>query len=385
MPITIVDAIPLYDIDLGRAGKLPDLRTTLGVKSKSEAYSRYDASFEWLFEPQVAPSDGGSQDGDPMTAYYAQDVNCPRSLPGFDRFSLESDPHDPSDKGGLITVSPALKVAVVSIWRRYGPEENPLHIKHDLTSDIPDHYLKQLSVLFPHMAEGELMYPFVAVRYDSTDLQEVLARDAVALGRLFSGGLDHEADDTFRTYLKDNLSIRKYEGLFLRSRDGLGVYTSGIEDTPARDLLLYENTMFRAVQVCELCLLEHRLARSFKMRVDHDARKVRTFPRPFLVEKRRTELLALEMGMVKSLPFRAPEAPALVRKAQQRFSIPDRLREAKDSYDFLEARYQNTKTTALAILAVAAYIFDKMHVWEGISHWVQSYAHLVFHALGHHR
>jgi len=121
------------------------------------------------------------------------------------------------------------------------------------------------------------------------------------------------------------------------------------------------------------------------MRVDHDARKVRTFPRPFLVEKRRTELLALEMGMVKSLPFRAPEAPALVRKAQQRFSIPDRLREAKDSYDFLEARYQNTKTTALAILAVAAYIFDKMHVWEGISHWVQSYAHLVFNALGHHR
>lgn len=400
MPITIVDAIALYDIDLGKAGKLPDLRTTLGAKSESslsasseeriskstvsEAFARFYDSFEWLFEPQVAPGDGGSQEGDPMTAYYAQDVNCARSLPGFDRFSLKPNPHDPSDKGGVITVSEALKVAVLSVWRRYGPEKNPLHIKHDLTSDIPDHYLKQLSVLFPHMAEGELMYPFVAVRYDSTDLDEVLARDGVALGRLFSGGLDHEADDTFRAYLKDNLSIRKYEGLFLRSRDGLGVFTSGVEDSPEKDLLLYEKTMFRAVQVCELCLLEHRLARSFRMRVDRDAQKVHTFPRPFLVEKRRTELLALEMGMVKSLPFRSPEAPALVKKAQDRFSIPERLREAKDSYDFLEGRYQNTKTTALAIVGVAAYIFDRMHVWNGISHWVQSGAHLVLNALGRH-
>ena len=385
MPITSIDAIQLFDIDLSKAGKLPDLRTALGVKSQSEAYSRCCDSFLWLFEPQVAPTDERPQDGDPTVTYLAEDVNCPFSLPGFDRFSLESDPHEPSDKGGLITVSQGLKVAVVSIWRRYGPEKNPLHIKHDLPSDIPRHYLEQLSMLFPHIAEGELTYPFVAVRYDSTDLQEVLARDGVALGRLFSGGLDHEADDTLRAYLKDNLSIRKYEGLFLRTSDALGVYASGVEETPDRDLLLYENTMFRAVQVCELCLLEHRLARSYKMRVDHDARKVRTFPRPFLVEKRRTELLALEMGMVKSLPFRAPEAPALVRKAQQRFGIPAHLREAKDSYDFLEARYQNTKTTALAILAVAAYIFDKMHVWEGISHWVQSYVRLVFDALGHHR
>jgi hypothetical protein len=350
VPVSSVDAIQLFDIDLGKAGKLPDLRKTLGSKSKSETYSRYCESFQWLFEPQVAPNEG-SQDRDPTVAYLAEDVNCPFSLPGFDRFSLESDQNDPSDRGGVITVSQTLRVAVVCIWRRYWPETNSLRIKRDLTVDIPRHYLDQLSVLFPHVAETELMYPFMVVRYDSTDLQEVLARDGVALGRLFSGGLDHEADDTLRSYLKDNLSIRKYEALFLRTSDGLGVYTSGVEDSSEKDLQLFENTMFRAVQVCEICLLEHRLARSFKMRTDHDARKVRTFPRPFLVENRRTELLALEMGMVKSLPFRSPEAPGLVRKAQERFSIPERLQEAKDSYDFLETRYQNTKTTALAIVA----------------------------------
>jgi hypothetical protein len=384
MPISSIDTVQLFDIDLGRAGNLPDVRGALGAKSPSEAYKRCCDSFTWLFEPQATAGGAGLQDSDPTVAYLSQEVNCPYSLPGFDRFSLESNQHDHSDKGGLITISQALKVAVLGIWRRHEPEKNPLHVKRGLSADIPRHYLDQLSVLFPHIAEGELMYPFLAVRYDSTDLQEVLSRDGVALGRLFSGGLDHEADDTLRAYLKDNLSIRKYEGLFLRTSDGLGVYTSGIEETAGGDLLLYENTLFRAVQVCELCLLEHRLARSFKLRVDQDARKVRIFPRPFLVEKRRTELLGLEMGMVKSLPFRAPEAPALVRRAQEKFSIPEHLRDAKDSYDFLEIRYQNSKTTALAVLAVAAYILDKMHVWDGISGWVQAHAHLVLSTLGHH-
>jgi hypothetical protein len=45
-------------------------------------------------------------------------------------------------------------------------------------------------------------------------------------------------------------------------------------------------------------------------------------------------------------------------------TIPQSLQDAKDSYDFLEARYQNTKTTALAILAVITYGCDIMKFWK---------------------
>jgi hypothetical protein len=44
------------------------------------------------------------------------------------------------------------------------------------------------------------------------------------------------------------------------------------------------------------------------------------------------------------------------------------LRDAKDSYNFLESRYQNTKTTMLAAVAVAAYVLDKLGIWQAISH-----------------
>ena len=71
--------------------------------------------------------------------------------------------------------------------------------------------------------------------------------------------------------------------------------------------------------------------------------------------------------MVKTLPFRSTEAESLVRKAQEIFQIPTFLRDAKDSYDFLEKRYQNTKTTALAALAVATYILDKLKFWDKLA------------------
>lgn len=267
----------------------------------------------------------------------------------------------------MITISRTLKAAVICIWKRYKSTTDPLEIKHSLSVDIPQHYLKQLSNIFDYIADGQLMYPFISLRYSSSDLTEVINRDGVFLGRLLSGGLDHEPDETLRGYLSKNLSGRRYEGLFLLSSGGVGIYVSGTEPTEEADLNLYENTLFRAVQVCEMCLLEQRLLRTFRNQADSDAKKVRIFPRPLLIEKRREELLALENDMVKSLPFRSPESMPLVRKAQEIFQIQMFLQEAKDSYSFLESRYQNTKTPALAVVAVIAYILDKLKVWETIS------------------
>jgi hypothetical protein len=381
MPIIRSDVVRLFDIDLSRGGRIPDLNETLKTKSASETYLRYNDSFSWLFDPQDTRGNTEEIKNNPTLRYLSDEVNCPFSLPGFDRFSLAPNSEETSDKGGVITISRRLRIAVVSIWNRYEGGERAVDIKLSLGTSIPLHYLNQISILFPYIAEAELMYPFFGIRYNQIDLREVLDRESTFLGRLFSGGLDHESDATLKGYLADNVSIRGYEGLFVRSSDGLGVYSSHVEEDAVKDERLYENTFFRAVQVCEVCLVEHRLLRSFKTRVDVDAKKVRALPKPFLVERRRRELLALEMGMVKALPFRTPEASPLIRKAQQHFSIPQSLQDAKDSYDFLEARYQNTKTTALAILAVITYVSDKMKLWEYLGAFIRTHFNLLIHTL----
>jgi|SRR5580704_771481 hypothetical protein len=366
MSISQIDAVLLFDIDLSRRRRIPDLRELIDTGSKSSTYDRYIESFEWLFEAQSTPGDKELRAKDPTRRFLSQEVNCPYSPDRFDRFGLVRDSNDVTDQGGVITISRTLKAAVLCIWKRYNSTTDPLEIKHSLSVDIPQHYLEQLSNVFDYIADGQLMYPSISIRYSSSDLAEVISRDGVFLGRLLSGGLDHEPDEILRQYLSENLSRRRYESLFLLSSGGVGIYSSGTEPTEEADLNLYENTLFRAVQVCKMCLLEQRLLRTFRNQADSDAKKVRIVPRPLLIEKRREELLVLENDMVKALPFRSTEAMPLVRKAQEIFQIPIFLQEAKDSYSFLESRYQNTKTTALAVLAVIVYIFDKLKIWERI-------------------
>jgi hypothetical protein len=371
--ISGIDVVQMFDLDLSRNGPLTDLRQLLPVKHRSKAFTRCRESFRWAFESQTVPGGPDERAVDPTVRYYATDVNCADSWPNFDRFALAPDPKDILDKGGILTISRNLQAGVLCTWRSHPATESAMEIKLGLSVDIPKHYLKQIGSLFDYIAEGQLMYPFIGLLYHSTNLAEVMQEDGVALGRLLSGGLEHESDQTMRKYVSEGLSHRCYEGLFLQPSSGIGVYTSGTETSPEKDLELYERTLFRAVQVCELCLIEQRLLRTFRKKVDKDAKKVQLFPRPFLVERHREELLELENQMVKTLPFRSTEAEQLVRKAQEIFQIPTFLRDAKDSYDFLEKRYQNTKTTALAALAVATYILDKLKFWDKLAslwhHW----------------
>ena len=50
----------------------------------------------------------------------------------------------------MITVSRNLRAAVVCIWNEYDGDADALGVKISLETDIPTHYLKQLSTLFPH-------------------------------------------------------------------------------------------------------------------------------------------------------------------------------------------------------------------------------------------
>jgi hypothetical protein len=359
---TCLDVIQLFDLDLSKGSQIPDMREYF-EQNQSETFSRFVESYLWLFDPQ----EERSLENDPTLHVLSSLVSCPYSLSSFDRFSLQANPGVDVDKGGVLTISRYFRVATICIWQRHQPPFDALKIKGSLTTDIPKHYRLQLSKLNPYIAEAELMFPFIGLKYEAGSLADILKQEGPTLGKLFSGGLDHETEETLAGYLLDNLSIRKYEGLFVRSSEALGVYTSGVENSEDEDLLLSTNTLFRAVQACEVGLLAHRLTRSYRSRTDDDAKKVRILPRPFLIEKRRVELSRIEMEIIKGLPFRSPEAHPLVRKVQQKFNIAESLGDAKDSYSFLEGRYQNSKATALAIIAILTYISDKMHLWDYLS------------------
>jgi hypothetical protein len=88
------------------------------------------------------------------------------------------------------------------------------------------------------------MYPFLSLRYASGDLAQVIREEGVFLGCLISGGLNHESDETMRSYVSQNVSRRNYEGLFLQSSKAIGVYTRGAEPNSDADLDLYEKHCF---------------------------------------------------------------------------------------------------------------------------------------------
>ena len=134
MPITRIDVVRLFDIDLSRGGRIPDPQGSLQTKSPSETYSRYGESFGWLFDPQDVPGSTEQIKINPTVRYLSERVNCPYSLPGFDRLSLDRNREDQSDKGGVITISRSLKIAIISVWNRYEGGTSAIDIKLSLLS-----------------------------------------------------------------------------------------------------------------------------------------------------------------------------------------------------------------------------------------------------------
>ena len=165
---------------------MPDPRTLL-EPTESRAYKRYIDSFEWLFEPQTIGGNALSRSVDPTRRSLSREVNCPYSPPRYDRFALQSNPSDPGDRGGVITLSSSLLAGMVCIWKNYPDGGDAFAIKL-LSVDIPEFCLRQLAPIFEYISEGLLMYPFLSLRYASGDLAQVIREEGVFIGRLISGG-----------------------------------------------------------------------------------------------------------------------------------------------------------------------------------------------------
>jgi hypothetical protein len=189
VPISRIDLIQLFDIDLSKKRRIPDVRKLLDSESSSPAYERYEQSFQWLFEAQDMPADSETRTEDPTKLLLSQEVNCPYSLDRFDRFGLVGDNNDLTDQGGVITISQSLRVAMVCIWRRYGSAANLLEIRHSGSADIPQHYLKHLFGIFDYISEGQTMYLFLSFATHRQTLNRSLVKMECSSGRFFPVGL----------------------------------------------------------------------------------------------------------------------------------------------------------------------------------------------------
>jgi hypothetical protein len=85
-----------------------------------------------------------------------------------------------------------------------------------------------------------------------------------------------------------------------------------------------------------------------------------------------TQFWSAEKDFVAAPPVQSVEAERLLRTAQEQFGIGNMVRATKESVDFLERRYQWSKTQLLAVTGVLIFILDKVlpikYIWPSIAH-----------------
>jgi hypothetical protein len=216
-------------------------------------------------------------------------------------------------------------------------------------------------------SEVERQYPFVSIRINAEDLEQFCAANALEIGALYTGNLEHERSSRLSDHWKASISWREYEVLLIRWTEALGIYRARI-DGKENDAL-YELTLFRAVQLFEACILLRRWLRRLSEEADSVAADTTWYrPRPWAVNQLLASFAKFERDFVVSPPVQSVEAEALLRKAFMAFGIPAMVDSTRRTCELLERRHQWAKTQFLVGVAVLSFLLDKFKVFEAISH-----------------
>src|SRR5262249_2109991 len=187
-------------------------------------------------------------------------------------------------------VNPRNAVGVYSVWNSFSDVKDVFDLKGRAGKLASDEY-QDLVRLGLNLVDGEQerQYPFVAIQAHASDFERFCSDNAEALGKLFTGDYESEDPNRLKGYISDNLSRRKYERLLIRWTDALAVYS---DETDKKQ---YENSLFRAVQIFELCVLVRTLFRKISQKADNLQQKVSMFvPRPWAVKEIMNSLAAAE-------------------------------------------------------------------------------------------
>lgn len=289
---------------------------------------RLSFSFDWLF--------------------YGED------LPGSERFCLPVTGEQNAQRGSCVLVDADNAIGVYSVWNSFHNHEDALNLKRNAW-DLSSEQIRDLDRLGLDLEDIERHYPFLAVQADTPDLARFCADNAEDLGKLFTGDYESEDPKHLKDYISENLSRRSYERLLIRWTEALAVYSCDIDDDK------YENSLFRAVQVFELCILVRRLFRKISKKAeDMMPRLSMFFPRPWSVNGILNSLSTAEETFILSPPISSVEAERLLTVSYERFGVAKTVESAKRSCESLERRFQWAKAQFLGVVAVLVFILDTL-------------------------
>jgi predicted esterase len=338
MRVHKTDIISFFDIDFKKTSL--HSRDLLRLKSRAitdrDAAELYEEAFGWI--------------------YYGS------ALPGCQRifYRPSQAAHSPTFKCCTLLVRPANGAGVLSIWSSFGPDIDPFtERQRDLYADfIP--WVKD--VLGQDMKTPDRVYPFVTLTVDSDDLADYTLTNTEELGKIFTGYFEEDEREYLVELMKNNLSKRRYERLFLRWTDVLAIYSSRIGTEQQ------EKTMLRAAQLYETCILVNRLCKNLSDEADALSSKLRfPLPRPWSTDRILKSFLEIERQFLVAPPVQSVEAGGLLNGTYKSFGIDDVLGGARNSCQFLESRFQWSKTQFLVTLGLLAYLLDKFEVFKCIA------------------
>jgi len=338
-----IDVLSLFDLDFkGEGIARSTLKVLKDTPQREDFSSRFAESFAWIFY--------GS------------------SLPGCQRFSFGPPSGIKNNVEGVsVLINPEYGAGVYSVWHKFNGNEHPLSRRKE-AGEKSEEDLMFLET-FGLSQKGERNYPFIGIRVNTSDVGKYCAEHAVELGRVFTGNPEKENKAQLEAYIRENLSRREYEQLFLRWTEGLGVYASNIDEDMDEKYneKMYEKSLFRAVQIFEICILVRRLLRNITETADDlSGRLSMVIPRPFAVNRLSQTFLEVQRVLVSGPPVQSVEAERLLRTAYRSFGINALVDSTRQSCDFLERRFQWVKTQFLVAIGIITYLLDKLNLFADL-------------------
>jgi hypothetical protein len=333
MKLIRTDILSLQDLQFARVRPLPRLssRPSNGPKT-SDILARLNESFSWL--------------------YYGE------QLRDFELIDISSA--IPDTAGAALRLNRRLGIGTYILWRTYGGDRDPQKLKKEAWQRCEED-LSPLSPFFDDL-RGERFYPFVAMEADTDDIDGFAAANAEEIGRILTGNLGEERPAKLRQYIEGDLSQRSYEKLLIRWTDGLAIY-SRIEPKEK-----YENSMFRAVQVFEHCILARVSLLAVAEQIDEFQRHLAVVTPTKWFKSR--DLLAsfsnIEESFVMYPRVQSVDADRLITGAQAQFGLDKVLAGAKAKQSELREQLEWAKTQTLGLLAFITYLLDKIVGWDNL-------------------
>lgn len=341
LPLCRIDIVSIFDLRFSRADRIPWPPISPDNPHSCIA-SRLSESFRWNF--------------------YGNNIE------GFQLFDLSQAVSGATGAG--LRINPESRIGTLLIWRSYNSQSDP----HTLKAQAWEESGKDSALLAPVFRELRIdrIYPFLAIQIDTDEdtLDSVAEANAEELGRLLTGDLEGERASTLKHYIDADLSRRAYEKLFLRWTEALAVYSR-------QDDKIYENCMFRAVQIFEHCILAQVSLISIMERMDSFSRRL-ILVTPFNWLSSRglfTAFASAEMRFIVYPRTQSVEANRLLTDAQSQFGLPAFLASAKSKAAEVLEQFQWAKTQTLALIAVTTYVLDKIVGWDYVKHWLATLFH----------